>query len=524
VATSPRVLITDDDAAMRALLEAALRREGFETVLATNGRDALVCLDQQRFDVVLLDVDMPLLDGFRTLRQIRATERFKTLPVILVTGSIDEAERIRGLEIGANDYLGKPVRVRELAARVRAQLREQTAWASELERGRAVRRNLNAALDGLAETASLLELSADLARRLPAALAVDGVAILHFGGDVVRCIAASGALETRFAAGRAVEESMGREIATRAATGAWSEAAVAPPVAEGRLLDVAFVPFRLAASGAPLGCLVYGLHPGSRGAPLSHRLPDLIDATGQIGVVLRPAVERAETADAAITRIRTIIADGAFSIVFQPIVRLDSRKPVAVEALTRFADGTSPELMFESAAALGLGGALQRATVSAAIERSASLDPDVALTVNLSGDAILHEESFRELFRSAGRTIVVELTEHERIDDYEAVRAALASLGPSVRLAIDDAGSGFASLRHIFALKPSYVKLDIEWVRHIDEDPIRRALVSGLVHFAAETGCELIAEGVETEAELEALRDLGVRLGQGYLLGRPAAL
>jgi EAL domain-containing protein (putative c-di-GMP-specific phosphodiesterase class I) len=181
-------------------------------------------------------------------------------------------------------------------------------------------------------------------------------------------------------------------------------------------------------------------------------------------------------------------------------------------------------LVFEEAAALGLGGALQRATVAAAIEGAASLDPAVALSVNLSGDAIQHEASFLELFASTRRTIVVELTEHERIDDYEAVRAALASLGPTVRLAIDDAGSGFASLRHIFALKPAYVKLDIEWVRHIDEDPIRRALVSGLVHFAAETGCELIAEGIETEPELEALRNLGVGLGQGYLLGRPAAL
>jgi EAL domain-containing protein (putative c-di-GMP-specific phosphodiesterase class I) len=148
----------------------------------------------------------------------------------------------------------------------------------------------------------------------------------------------------------------------------------------------------------------------------------------------------------------------------------------------------------------------------------------VALSLNVSADALQHDPALRDLLAEKGRTIIVELTEHERIDDYEAVRAALASLGPSVRLAIDDAGSGFASLRHIFALKPSYVKLDIEWVRHIDEDPIRRALVSGLVHFAAETGCELIAEGVETEAELEALRDLGVRLGQGYLLGRPAAL
>ena len=180
-------------------------------------------LEQEAFDVVLLDVDMPFLDGFRTLRQIRAAERFKTLPVILVTGSIDEAERIRGLEIGANDYLGKPVRIRELTARVRAQLRERTAWTSELERGRAVRRNLNTALEGLVESSSLLELAGDLARRLPNALGVDGAAILHFGSDAVRSIAASGVLSGRFPAGRGVEELLGREIALRSASGAWTE-------------------------------------------------------------------------------------------------------------------------------------------------------------------------------------------------------------------------------------------------------------------------------------------------------------
>jgi EAL domain-containing protein (putative c-di-GMP-specific phosphodiesterase class I)/DNA-binding NarL/FixJ family response regulator len=521
VATIHRVLIADDDASMRAFLEAALQREGFETVLVTNGRDALARLEQELFDVVLLDVDMPFLDGFRTLRQIRAGERFKTLPVILVTGSIDEAERIRGLEIGANDYLGKPVRIRELTARVRAQLRERTAWTSELERGRAVRRNLNAALEGLAETGSLMELAGELSRRLPGALHVDGVAILHFGSDAVRSIAASGVLSGRFPAGRVVDEPLGREIALRTASGAWTEGATARPVSDGCLVDVAFVPFRLGAAGAPLGCLVYAAHPGMHGVPLSHRLPDLIDATGQIVVVLRPAVERAETADAAITRLRGVIDQQAYAMVFQPIVRLDGRTLVAVEALTRFADGRAPDIVFEEAAAIGLGGALERATAAAALEGASSLDRAVALTINLSPDVILHEASLPEVFASADRPVVVELTEHERVDDYDAVRAALRDLGSNVRLAIDDAGSGFASLRHIYALEPAYVKLDIEWVRLIDQDPIRRALVSGLVHFAAETGCELIAEGIETEAELAALGDLGVGLGQGYLLGRP---
>jgi EAL domain-containing protein (putative c-di-GMP-specific phosphodiesterase class I) len=116
---------------------------------------------------------------------------------------------------------------------------------------------------------------------------------------------------------------------------------------------------------------------------------------------------------------------------------------------------------------------------------------------------------------------VLEITEHDPIQDYAALRAALTALEPPVEVAVDDAGSGYASLRHILALRPRYVKLDIGWVRGIDADPARQALVAGLVHFAGEVGCRLIGEGVETEAERTALLRLGVPLGQGCLFGRP---
>jgi EAL domain-containing protein (putative c-di-GMP-specific phosphodiesterase class I) len=157
----------------------------------------------------------------------------------------------------------------------------------------------------------------------------------------------------------------------------------------------------------------------------------------------------------------------------------------------------------------------------AALRAAASLPSNVALSVNLSADVLQLEPTLPGLLADAGRQVIVEITEHERIDDYEAVRSALARLGPNVKLAIDDAGSGYASMRHILALEPAFVKLDIEWVRNIDRDPVRRALVSGLTYFASETGCELIAEGIETQEELAALRNLGVGLGQGYLLGHP---
>ena len=122
----------------------------------------------------------------------------------------------------------------------------------------------------------------------------------------------------------------------------------------------------------------------------------------------------------------------------------------------------------------------------------------------------------------AGRPIVLEITEHVPVEDYPAVRAAIARLRPKVRIAIDDAGSGIANFHHIVELRPSFVKLDISLIRGIDADLSRQAMIVGLLQFAAESDSRTIAEGVETEDELATLRRLGVSLVQGYLLGRPA--
>jgi len=117
---------------------------------------------------------------------------------------------------------------------------------------------------------------------------------------------------------------------------------------------------------------------------------------------------------------------------------------------------------------------------------------------------------------------VLEVTEREPIDDYGAFRKASAALGDRVDWAVDDAGAGYASLRHIIELRPRYVKLDRGLVSGINADPIRQALVAGMLHFSSSMGVELIAEGVETEAERLTLHELGVPLGQGFLFARPA--
>jgi EAL domain-containing protein (putative c-di-GMP-specific phosphodiesterase class I)/CheY-like chemotaxis protein len=520
-ADQPIVLVADDDPMIRSLFQRALAREGLLVVLAANGREAITMLGQHAVDVALLDLNMPVLGGLETLRLIRSNPLYHTMPVILVTGSATESARIRGLEGGADDYLAKPVLLQELTARVRAHLRGRVAWTRELERGREDRRRLAAVLDGLPRNEPLVVLAAKLLDEIQPILGMDGTAILHFGEGAVRTIASNGRLTQSFRAGRALPRERGREIATRAEAGAWLQDASMNLDPTADAVDIAYVPFRLGPSPTPLGCLAFAVRPGSASRPLSHRLPDLVDATDFIVAVLRPAVEQANQTGAAITRLRRVIAKREFEIHLQPIARLDTGEVVAVEALTRFRDGIRPDLQFAEAASLGLGAALQAATLAAAVAATASLPSGIALSVNLSADVIQSDASLPAILAGVNRRTVVEITEHERIDDYASVRAALGRLGPNIDLAVDDAGSGYASLRHILALQPAYVKLDIEWVHDIDRDPVRRALVSGLTYFASETGCQLIAEGIETQAERDVLVDLGIQLGQGFLLGRP---
>ena len=144
------------------------------------------------------------------------------------------------------------------------------------------------------------------------------------------------------------------------------------------------------------------------------------------------------------------------------------------------------------------------------------------LSLNASPESLLAPELVELLAPVAGSRLALELTEHAPVADYAALEAALAGLrARGVQLMIDDAGAGFASLRHVLGLHPDAIKLDLSLTRDIDSDPVRRALAASLVAFAREIGTTIVAEGIETRAELEALRALGVTHAQGYYLARP---
>jgi len=214
-------------------------------------------------------------------------------------------------------------------------------------------------------------------------------------------------------------------------------------------------------------------------------------------------------------------------MVFQPIFDLDGRAIVGMEALARFSalPQRTPDVWIAEAEAVGLLMDLELALAEAALDGLESLPPDAYLALNFSPQTAVSDRLRDLLERADPSRIVVEVTEHAPVADYDELREALSGLRErGVRLAIDDAGAGFASLRHIIRLDPDLIKLDITLTRQIETDPVRQALAVALVSFAEQIGATVVAEGVETELELEALRRAGVRHAQGYLLGRPGPL
>jgi EAL domain-containing protein (putative c-di-GMP-specific phosphodiesterase class I) len=147
------------------------------------------------------------------------------------------------------------------------------------------------------------------------------------------------------------------------------------------------------------------------------------------------------------------------------------------------------------------------------------------MSLNLSPETTVSPRFLELLEQVPGERVVIEVTEHAAVEDYDALDPVLQRIrGRGGRLAIDDAGSGYASLRHILRLAPDVIKLDVTLTRDIGTDRARRALASALVSFAGEIGATIVAEGIETASEMEALRGLGVHQGQGFHLARPAPL
>jgi EAL domain-containing protein (putative c-di-GMP-specific phosphodiesterase class I)/FixJ family two-component response regulator len=235
--------------------------------------------------------------------------------------------------------------------------------------------------------------------------------------------------------------------------------------------------------------------------------------------------ERAAVKASTKARVQAVIDQRAVRAALQPVVDLRSMDVVGFEALARFDEPhpRGPIGWFAEAAAADLGVELERVAAEAAMAEFSQLDVGQFLAVNLSPASVLRLPAHPLVGPELCPRFVVELTEHVPVQDYGAVRRALADVrAAGARLAADDVGAGYAGFRHLVALEPDIIKLDISLVRGIHRSRGQRALATALQAFAADMGAIVIAEGIEEAEEMSVLVDLGVPWGQGFFLGRPA--
>jgi EAL domain-containing protein (putative c-di-GMP-specific phosphodiesterase class I)/DNA-binding response OmpR family regulator len=546
--TDSRIYVADDVAANRALLETILKRGGFSEIhLFPDGSALLDAIEAAEPDLVLLDLRMPTVDGFEVLRRFadrRTTSGY--VPVIVLTAETGQQSRREALDLGAHDYVTKPFDASEVLLRVRNLLHTRSLHRTLQNQNVDLAGQVDVAREGLttrerewadvAESLAALEVRAtseetanaicNELKRISGLSSVMIVAVDSAGQAVP--LALDGPLDARIAVNRALPSSWvdpwRDRVGRRPWVGPWEpeigtamrRVPVEPPTA------MAILP--LNSGQGLLGAMIATTSIADGTAYLTARLPVLTSFSAVAAALLAPGILERQRRGAIRAQLEQILDSSAFVPVFQPVVELASDQIIGFEALTRFADGMRPDRRFADAAAVGLGLELEAATIAAALAEAPDLPRGLWLSLNVSPAFLMDPvRPARTLGNHRGRALVLEITEHVAIEDYVRFRSAVEALGSSVGLAVDDAGAGYASFRHILELHPDFVKLDIGLVREIDRDEVRQALVAGIVYFAERTGCRLIAEGVETQGERAMLQRLGVRYGQGYLLSRPAA-
>jgi len=502
--------VVDDDPSIRMLLSVTLTEAGLRVEEASSGEEALELVRRRPYSVMLLDNKMPGMSGMSVLTRLRADEATRTLPVLIVTAEEEVEARVNGLQHGADDYIIKPFHPAELVARVRAQLRERAAWADVVERRLAERSAIAAALCRMHPEISAERTAQVLCAEVCALRDLAGAAVVAFTDDVAVPLGLDGMPPAGLRPGVPLPPGTAARLLANARTGPWVE------TVDGAIAWAPFGP-----PGEPLGVLALRGNGGPQGSAAGNQLlAAAIDFAAVAGGLVTPALLAGGTYDAR-AHLAEVLRRQAFSPVFQPIVTLTNGAVLGFEALTRFSDGAQPQARFAQAAALDRGIDLETATLAAALRAASGLPTGCWVSVNVSPSLVLERTVLPALIGKCRVQVVLEITEHDPVDDYPQLSAALGELRPRTRLSVDDAGSGFASLRHVVTLEPEFVKLDQSWVTGIGDDPVRQAMVAGLCHFAGKTGSVLIAEGVETAPERSMLEELQVDMAQGFLFGRP---
>ena len=545
-------IIADDEDLGRVLLGESVAAVGLEVLSFADGGGALDAALENDVAIVLLDVDMPVLDGNEVCRRLRAEPRFSSVPIVIVTGHQDSDAVRRAFEAGATDFISKPVNWALLPHRLEYMLRNAAA-AEHIERlayydtltGLPNRRRcvdllgrLVAAAKGSGEAVAVIYLDLNNFKRVNDTFG-HGV-----GDDVLRTVAGRltstmagfaakhpSVLVARFGGDEfvvAVRHAQAREVGLQIAA-ACSDAFAKPIVYD----SLEFY------SAPSIGMAVFPDDGADVATVLKHADTAMYQAKSGAAdpiAVYAPAMSKhLEHWLELEAKLRRAIENDLLTLMFQPKFSLANDRLVGVEALVRWCDdeyGDIPPSRFvQIAEDSGLIIDMSAWVVRAACRQLRKwLDRGVwiPVAINCSGKELLHGDPARVIETEAAAAgvptslIEVEITETLLVNDSSLVKTVLQRIRQlGCHIALDDFGTGYSSLAYITRFPPDRIKIDKAFVRDVDRSPSDAAVANAILSLAKSLGVTVTAEGIERPGQLEWLRARGCNEAQGFMLSEP---
>jgi c-di-GMP phosphodiesterase len=558
-----KLLIVDDEPVVRQFLKLVLSELGFDVETLASSCEARARAACGDVDILLVDKNLQDGSGLELCREFAASGA-SHCKVMMMSGQATLDSAIEAIRHGASDYFCKPFGIDELRARLprvvelvridrhnRLLVEELRVRNAELE-SLSVRDPLtNLFNHGHLQEALQRELARSEHHRHPFVLALldlDGFREInarhgHALGDRILKEMAT-LLRTRSRKSDLPFRIAEQEVAARYGPDVFAlilpETTRAAAATKLEALRRAVSDVRIGALRAPTLSVGFACYPedaadrekmiecAQRALKAAKRVGgnQLVSYSPAIGTSDEDAAALAATHAKALTR---SLSETAFRFVYQPIVKVGDRSIFGYEALCRPKDPAFRSVgeLIETAVRTGRIRDLGRTLRKIALEPIATLPESCLLFLNIHPQD-LNEEAILAVEPHLGpwaNRLVLEVTETEAIDDPARVRERIRALRANgFRVALDDLGSAYSSLNLLAQLEPDFVKLDMELVRGISREGRAARLIQHLLEFCRGENLVTIAEGIETEAELRVVSDLGVDYVQGYLLGRPAPL
>jgi predicted signal transduction protein with EAL and GGDEF domain len=581
MSTTPRVrlLVVDDEELNRDMLARRLMRHGYDVLAVASGPEALAAIEREEFSLLLVDVMMPEMSGLEVLRRVRSSRTAAQLPVIMVTARAQSEDVVEALDLGANDYVTKPIDMAVLLARSRAQIARRDAdetlrancstLTQAIEHARALD-----ALTGLPNRPSFtdrVERLIDHGRRVPEF----GFAVLCLDLD-------------RF---RNINDSLGYPAGDRllAQTARRLEQAVrqddelgrrfGPDPASPRLVDPAVARF----GADDFGVLISGVRHPSDVTRVAERIlkafaepfeieGQTVFGTVSIGAALSAsgyasaddmlrdadvALGRAKQAGCACvelfdvgmrrqviarmqleTELRWALGRGELMLDYQPIIALADRSVTGLEALLRWRHPSRGLLMpadflslaEETGLVVPIGYWALREVCRQLDEWAIDEGPlsQLSIAINLSPRHLQVRDIAARLSAIVGEygvdpaRIELELPERCIAADTHRVLAAFEELkAAGFRLTIDGFGNGYASLSSLQHFPVNRLKIDRAFLNESTSAAESESVIRGMIDLVKHLDIEIVAEGIERPGQLAQLTEMRCGYGQGFLIGRP---